>query len=132
MIYYKIVEKDGKDYKFLFHGVDRDRKIPEKWIKAEKKLVIDGSGGTEYISGFHVLRTKEQAKEYLQNFEKTKNKVIIPCEVKNVRKKEHSRSEVYLANEILIKPQNNDKFTRTLKRNNLSKVKRKIKRLKKF
>ena len=67
MTWYKIVDKDKKgNYKALFHGIDGSKIIPvgEK-IDSEQKIVSDGSNGTKYTSGWHVMCDLEKCKQYL-------------------------------------------------------------------
>lgn len=103
MTTYKLVDvKDGKPHT-LFYGVNGTRQIPmDKWLIAKQKPVIDGSGGTTYISGFHVLKSLKETVKYLDNFTDTENKAIAVCEVEKLRPKKHSRSNVYLADKIYI------------------------------
>lgn len=102
-VYYKIVNVKDDTLRFLFHGVDNSKTIePNKWYVADKKMVIDGTNGTQYLSGFHILETIEEAEKYLTNFSTTDNKRIVEVLAKDIRKKEHSRSEVFLADEILF------------------------------
>lgn len=88
----------------LFHGVDRSRKLPlDEWVEAENKIVRDGSGGTEYESGFHVTRTRKQAAMYLENF--TAPRPLTICRVKvggRIREKEHSPSPILLVDKMMI------------------------------
>jgi hypothetical protein len=101
--WYKIVEKVGDDYFLLFHGVNRTRKIPKtEWLTAEVKTVCDGSKGTEYQSGFHILESYEDCLKYLKKFKNLKTKHIIECEAEHVWSKEHSRDNVFLAEKIKI------------------------------
>ena len=105
---YRIVEvtKDGS-YKTLFHGVQGSRCLPiDKWITADQRIVSDG--GTEYMSGFHVLSNYHDCLLYLKRFTSKKRTLrIISVHVKNFRRKKHSNSEVYLAKEMCI-PVNNE------------------------
>lgn len=100
---YKIVDKVDGQYKTLFHGVNGSKVLENnKWLKAEVKTVIDGSNGTPYESGWHVLKTVHEAGAYLKNFTSTENKRIVKCKVRKIRKKEHSRNNVYLTDWIFI------------------------------
>ena len=106
MIGYKIFDKsqDGT-LLTLFHGVDGSRKMrKEQWITAKKETVFDGSNGTRYTSGFHFLKTYEEAVEYLTYFSQLSlaRKVIIECLFEGVYPKLHSRSNVYLARQMFI------------------------------
>ena len=96
---YKIVERDGADYKTLFHGLNGSRTIePGVWLKADKKMVKDGTSKTTYLSGWHVLPSYEDCVEYMKKFTKRLDKLaIVECEVKETRPKEHSPSPVLLA-----------------------------------
>ena len=75
-------DKNGK-LLFLFHALNGSRKVETgKWIKAAQKLVKDGSGSQEYISGFHVFLKEEEIPKWLK---KTKlPSLILPVKVKNV------------------------------------------------
>ena len=103
MYYYKIVDSYNGEFRTLFHGINGSKILPAgEWLTAEKKEVSDG-GGTKYISGFHVMRTFYDAKKYLNTKFKNKEfKVIILCKTEGIRKKEHSRDDVYLADKIFI------------------------------
>jgi hypothetical protein len=103
---YRIVEEKGGDYYSLFHGTNGSRKLPRGiWIKANKKIVADGSRktSTEYESGFHVLTSKDEAEKFFQKlFRKHKNRKVIKVLAKGLRRKEHSRHEIFLADEMMI------------------------------
>lgn len=101
---YRIVEVKDGEYYSLFHGTNRSRKLPRGiWIKADKKTVRDGSRATYYESGFHVLTSKEEAEKFFQKlFRKYKNRMVIKVYAKGLRRKEHSRHEVFLADEMLV------------------------------
>lgn len=102
--WYKIVERQNGNIKTLFHGLNGSRIIPEnKWLKAEKKLVRDGTSKTYYISGWHILPTYEECVEYLKFFKNLDTKDIIKCKAKDIRPKSHSRGNVFLADHILVK-----------------------------
>jgi hypothetical protein len=105
MYCYKIVDKDAKgNYKTLFHGVDGSRVMPVgSWVRSEQKTVRDGSSGTEYTSGWHVLLSLTECKRYLSKFKKSDEKVIVKVNVKgSIWPKEHSPSNVYLCEYIMI------------------------------
>lgn len=102
---YKIMDKDedGNIYT-LFHGWNGSRRIPyNKWLTAEKRWVKDGSSSTSYLSGWHVLKTAEECREYLKIFKHICEKCIAECEVENLRPKHHSRHNVFLADKIKVK-----------------------------
>ena len=104
---YKIVQmcNDGI-YKTLYHGINRSRTLPcNEWLKADTKLVKDGSGGNEYYSGFHCFETKKLAEKYLKRFNVNLRTLgIIICLAKFIRHKPSNR-EVWLADEIFIPSQ---------------------------
>jgi len=107
---YKIVEDHGEGcYRSLFHGIPqngqsrRSRKLPVgPWLPAEKiEGVRDGTSKTTYTSGWHVLRTWEQAYNYMARFKNRRDKLrIVPVLAMELRPKEHSNAEVYLADRI--------------------------------
>lgn len=105
MKWYKIVEKDSDgNYRTLFHGINRSRKLPVgKWIKSDQKIVSDGSSGTKYISGWHVMDDHDACKKYLERFTAARELVIVECKIKgDYWEKSHSRDEVYLSEYIKI------------------------------
>lgn len=114
-LYFKIVKQENGQLKTVHFALNKSRKIPwDKWIKAEKKIITDGGGGTKYISGIHVLATKEDAENYMRHFRKDRELLkIVPCYAMGVRIKKHSREKVYLANRILIP--NFEEIFKTLK-----------------
>tara|TARA_R110001592_G_scaffold7823_4_gene43372 strand:- start:8300 stop:8638 length:339 start_codon:yes stop_codon:yes gene_type:complete len=102
---FKIMKVSDQDnsWKTLFHGVDGDRNIQcDRWIWASNEWVRDGSGGTYYESGWHVLPSYAGAMKYMENFSDPTDKYIVECEVKSYRKKTHARSEVFLADTIKL------------------------------
>lgn len=102
---YKIVETDDSgNIKTLFHGVNGSRVIKlGAWIQATEKMVKDGSSKTKYLSGWHVLLHKNDAKEYLKSFKKRLDKLkIVEVIVKGIRPKSHSNHPVYLAKEMFV------------------------------
>jgi hypothetical protein len=106
MVGYRIVElKNGKVYS-LFHGTNGSRIIPyDVWHKANIKIVKDGSKGTQYTSGWHFLKSEEDAINFLNRMFKIKtNRFIVKCYVRgNIRPKEHSvKGKCWLADEIKI------------------------------
>ena len=105
MYWYKIVDKDRKDnFKALFHGVGGTRIIPiGEWVKSEQKLVRDGSVGTQYISGWHIMMNLNEAEEYLSRFTANIDRVLVEVDVKGkIWAKEHSPSNVFLCEWVKI------------------------------
>lgn len=102
-VWYKIVEeKNGKFYS-LFHGNNgtRELKVGE-WMGAVRKKVNDGTNGTPYRSGWHIIATKGEARRYLKKFTADRTLRIVPCRARNVTPKHHSRYDVHLARHIFI------------------------------
>lgn len=98
--------KDDKPHT-LFHGINRSTTIPlNRWVEAERKMVRDGGNTTPYVSGFHVLMSRQACEDYLTKFKNTKDLVIVECEAVELRQKLHSRSPVYLAGAMRISEQN--------------------------
>jgi hypothetical protein len=102
--YYKIVELDQKgNIKTLFHGIDGSRVLSlNTWLNAEMKFVKDGTSKTEYLSGWHILESPQECRDYLEFFKHKHNKRIVKCKAKNVWPKSHSRHPVFLAEKIFI------------------------------
>ena len=103
---FKIVDMDKKyQPKFLFHGIGGNKVIPtDKTIQAKESLVKDGTGGTQYLSGIHVLKDVDTAVDYLleQNFVISITKIIVPVFCSFIRRKVHARSEVWLASNMIL------------------------------
>lgn len=95
--------KKGKIFS-LFHGTQGSRNLPTGvWLKADKKIVRDGSCATWYESGFHVLKSIEATKIFLDKmFRHKENRRVIQCEATGLRKKTHSKGDVYLADRMRI------------------------------
>lgn len=84
---YKIIEFKDDAMRFIYHGISGNKKIEKnKWLKANEVLTKDGSS-YEYISGFHFFDTTEIAQKYFNKFKNKNNKMIVPVQVKNIRKK---------------------------------------------
>jgi len=106
MAWYKIVDKDKNgDYRALFHGVSGSRFLPPgAMIESEQKIVSDGTNGTKYTSGWHVMNNLDECKEYMSKFTATdRERVIVEVGVYGrVWPKKHSPSNVYLCETIKI------------------------------
>lgn len=101
-IWFKIVDIENDKIKTLFHGLNGSKTLPvDTWLTATKKMVSDGKG-TVYLSGFHIMQSLDEAKSYLKAFKNIKHKNVIQVYAKNVWKKEHSTSNVWLAEHIKI------------------------------
>lgn len=121
-IFYKIVcyKKGDSLYSTMKHGYVhpdcRDeygeviREIRTKslftnrWLKADIKLVADGSinRDTNYISGWHLFSDYNKCRYYFEKFKHKDSLTIIKCRACGISKKEHSKNEVWLAEEIYI------------------------------
>lgn len=100
--YYKIVEKKDDGIYFLFHGIGGTRKItPDKWIRANIKEGVRDGLGTRYTSGIHVLDSLEETLSYMKKFRK-KDRIIVVCHCRGLRRKAHSRHRVFLAREMKV------------------------------
>jgi len=105
MYWYKIVDKDRHgNFKMLFHGIDGSKIIPVgEWVKSERKAVRDGSVGTVYVSGWHIMMNLDEAQEYLSKFTANLERVLVEVDVRGkIWSKEHSPSNVHLCEEIMI------------------------------
>jgi hypothetical protein len=101
--FYKIVQIKGGKFRTLFHTNNGTRDLPVgEWVTAEiRKGVRDGSGNRYYTSGLHVVEGLEETQKYKRKFKRT-DRVIVRCEAEGLRRKEHSKSKVYLADRIKI------------------------------
>lgn len=110
--FYKIVERINGRLLTLFKTYSKDgdlygevtRELPVgPLLEATIREVRDGGSGTTYLSGWHLLNTIEDCHEYLKKFKNTGTKAIVECRVLGeLWMKEHSRSEVYLAEAIRV------------------------------
>lgn len=103
--YYKIVEDHNGSPKTLFHGVDGIRTLPfNQWVNADIKWVNDGNTQS-YWSGFHLLKTANEAIDYLRKFKHRSNKAIVKVSIdpkKKLWRKAHSPNDVWLAESMKI------------------------------
>jgi len=105
MYWYKIVDKDRHgNLKALFHGIGGTKIIPiGEWVRSEQKLVRDGSVGTQYTSGWHIMMNLDEAKEYLSRFTANVERVLVKVDVSGrIWAKDHSPSNVHLCEWIKI------------------------------
>ena len=107
MYWYKIVDNDRHgNFKMLFHGIRGSRIMPvDEWIKSEQKLVRDGSVGTQYTSGWHIMMNLDEAIEYKARFTSNSphERVLVKVDVSGkIWAKEHSPSNVHLCEWIKI------------------------------
>ena len=115
---YKVLENRENVPAFIFHGIPKDnsgqsehhqqrtRNIKtNRWLKAEKKQVTDGTKGTFYVSGFHVFVSLFDVKRWRTSVSgpKNKNRYVVKVKTKILRYKAHSKYSVFLADEIMIR-----------------------------
>lgn len=95
--------KDGQPHT-LFHGYNRSRKLPQdKLLPAEEKMVTNPgkkTKGAEFLSGWHILETKEECLDYLYRFTAKDDIVVCRVWVSEIRPK--PRSKVSLAKYMKI------------------------------
>ena len=103
---YRICELKNDNLLTLFHSLNKTRILPiNAWIEADIKIVSDGSKKTskKYMSGFHVLLNENECRNFVKKFRVPRELVMVECEVNDdLRKKEHSPYNVYLANKMKI------------------------------
>jgi len=106
VIAYKIVEYDKGELKSLFHGTNGTRNMEQHtWLEAQiRENAKYGTSKTTYKSGWHVLPTLDECKEYLSRFTKRLDKlVIVEVEIGgDIWEKEHSPSNVLLSTRMKI------------------------------
>jgi hypothetical protein len=104
--YYKIMDYSKDGPKTLFHANNGSKIIPMKeWIEATRyEMVTDGSSSTQYMSGWHVFESLEEAKKYLfKSFKNIVGKIIVKCHIMGeIRPKYHSRANVWLAQMLYL------------------------------
>jgi hypothetical protein len=107
---YRIVEIKYGHPCTLFHGMPgqngrRLRALPvNTWVKAEKKMVVDGGKQEPYLAGFNVLLNRQDCETYLERFKAPRTLRIVEVKVRGeLRQKESSRAGVMLADELLLR-----------------------------
>ncbi len=101
---YRLFRKAQKP-QTLFHGVNGSRTMPtDIWIDAEIREVRNPGTktGPTYLSGFHVGRTREEVVRYIKRFKQPDELVVCKVYVSNLRPKPRSKSNIYLADSMLI------------------------------
>jgi len=109
---YKVFTIEKGIIKNLFKGLPQEdsqrntRTIKyDKWLHAEKKWSVDGSGQQEYLTGIHTLKSKEDAEDYLNNFRTEKCRVVVECQAEGLRQKP-TNEKVYLADKLRVPKEN--------------------------
>jgi hypothetical protein len=104
--YFKIFEEKHGLPHTLFHGLNGSRALElDQWHDANVHNVHDGSGVTEYLSGFHVLETPYDVLIALKPFRNLSNRVVCRVwvdETAGVWPKSHSLSNAILAHRMKI------------------------------
>lgn len=95
--------KDGQPHT-LFHGFHGSRRLTQdKVLRATERQVWNpGKKGKSpgFVSGWHVLPTKEECVDYLRRFKDTSD--IVVCRVGVALTREKPRSKVLLASYLKI------------------------------
>lgn len=72
-------------------------------MKSEQKMVRDGSTGTKYKSGWHIMMNHDECQEYLSKFTADVERIIVMVKIKGkIWAKEHSPNNVWLCEYIKI------------------------------
>jgi hypothetical protein len=96
-------ERDGKPF-FMMKGLDGTREIElDNILTAERKLVRDGSGKTEYLSGFHCCGKLTDMIDYAQRFTNTENRVVCRVLVDSYERKPTENSLAFLATRMRLR-----------------------------
>jgi hypothetical protein len=102
---YKIFDLYGIRPKTLYHGIDGSRLLPiGKWVKAERKMVTDGSRRHPYLSGFHSYASLEEVTRWLQAAQYYEDRVVVKVKIKGCRPKPNAVRPTVLSNWLLILP----------------------------
>ena len=105
-IVYKYIINEKPCWRTLFHGINHSTFQPyDEWIKAEKKMVKDGSGGREYLSGIHCFKDPRKLEKYGYRFLNREDMIAVKCLAKGLRQKP-TNPDVWLADEIFISSKN--------------------------
>lgn len=102
-VWWKIVEKKNGKLFSLFHSNEGTRELKVgQWVGSIRKKVSDGTNGTSYMSGWHIIATKAEARRYLKKFTADRELLVVPCRARGVSPKHHSRYDVHLAKALFI------------------------------
>jgi len=99
---YKAFRQDKEAVlRFLFHGLEGSRTVPlNRWLKAKKRRVKDGTSKHKYLSGFHVF-VDRQAMSRFGKLTKFKYP-ILPVLVRGLRPKPRTSVGAWLADELYV------------------------------
>lgn len=87
----------------LFHGWQGSRTLPMDYVLTAERKDVRNPGkkkGPTFLSGWHVLMSKEECVEYLKRFKAKDDIVVCRVDVHGLRPK--PRSKVTLAREMRI------------------------------
>ena len=106
MIAYKIVEKYNGGIRALFHGTNGTRHFPiGEWMTAQiRENAKDGTSKNTYRSGYHVLESYDDCVNYLSNFKRRLDDLVIvkvECDGE-FWEKSQSKSNVLLVEKMKI------------------------------
>lgn len=102
---YKIVVRYENNIYTIFHGIEGRKRLPyDKWLRAEHKMVRDGSGGKEYLSGIHCFKSFDTALTYMGKFRNRDDLDVIECAAIDLKQKP-TNPDVWLADAIYIPSQ---------------------------
>lgn len=101
---YKVFEvRDGLPLT-LFHGYGGTRRLPlDTWLRAEERFVVDGSGVSPYLSGWHVLKSYDAAVKFCKIYKNNRDgRFLCAVHIGLTRNKHDGREEPTLAKYIKI------------------------------
>lgn len=100
---YKVFECKNSLPHFMFYGINGSKMVPlNKKLKAERKLVRDGSGKRWYKSGFHVYCSLDILKKFVKTLKINRNTRFIVEVLAINPKKKHEKSKAHLSQEIIV------------------------------
>lgn len=103
---YRIFEACEEQPRTLFHGWHGSRSLPlDQWLRAKQGIVTNpgkAKEGKTFRAGWHVTLSREEAEQYLGNFNSGRELVVCRVWVKAIRPKPRSRHPVYLAKDMLV------------------------------
>jgi len=100
---YKVFDIKNDQPLFIFHGINRSRVVPlNTWLKADKKMVTDGSCNTQYLSGFHIFPSYQAITDWCKTVKHVDERVVVQVHAKKTRPKRHSKHTVVLADHLIV------------------------------
>jgi hypothetical protein len=100
----KIFECADGGPRTLFHGVGGSRRLPVgRWLAAEKRPVVNGSGTPHYISVFHAYLSLDDVRRWGHAARNNANRVVVvEVELDGVRDKPNAVWPTLLADRMRI------------------------------